>query len=54
MFKELLIGLQLSDSDIETAVQNWGTIEDNPLVYNAVSEAMINGMNKPVEGEEEE
>ena len=36
MFKESLIILELSDSDIETAVQTWGTVEDNLLVTNSV------------------
>ena len=36
MFKESLISLELSDSDIETAVQTWGTVEDNLLVHNSV------------------
>ena len=28
MLKELLIGLDLSDSDIDTAVHTWSTAED--------------------------
>ena len=49
MFKDSLIGLELSDSDIETVVPTWITVEYNPLVCNSVVEAVINGMYKSAE-----
>ena len=48
MFKILLISLELSDSDIETEVHTWRTVEYNPLVHNAVFETVINVTNMPV------
>ena len=52
MFKEQLIGLEMSDSDIETAVQTWSTVQDNPLIHNYVVEAVINIMDKSTEEED--
>ena len=52
MFKDLLICLELSDSDIETAVQTWSTVQDNPLIHNYVVEAVINIMDKSTEEED--
>ena len=54
MFKDLLIGLELSDSDIETAVQTWSNVEDNHIVHNSVVEAVIYGRDKSVDEEEEQ
>ena len=54
MFKNLLISLELSDSDIDTAVQNWSTVEDNTLVNNAAVESVIDVIDKAAEQEEED
>ena len=51
ILKDSLISLKLSDSDIETAVHTWGTVEDNPLVHNAMVEAVINGMDNSTKEE---
>ena len=52
MFKDLFIGLDLSVSDIETAVHTWSNVEDNPIVHNAVFKAVIYGMDRSEEEEE--
>ena len=52
MFKDLLICLELSDSDIETAVQTWSTVQDNPLIHNYVVDTVINIMDKSTEEED--
>ena len=49
MFKYSLIGLELSDSDIETVSPTWRTVEYNPLFCNAMVEAVINVMYKSAE-----
>ena len=49
MFKQLLIGLELSDYDIITVVHTWSTVEENHFVHNAVVEAVIDGMYKSEE-----
>ena len=54
ILKDSLISLKLSDSDIETAVHTWGTVEDNPLVHNAMVEAVIDGRDKSTEEEEKD
>ena len=54
MFKNLLISLELSDSDIDTAVQNCSTVEDNTLVNNAAVESVIDVIDKAAEQEEED
>ena len=54
MFKASLISLELSDSDIEIAVQTWSSVENNPLVHNNVVQEVIDVMNKSVKQEEEE
>ena len=41
MFKDSLIGLKMSDSNIETVEQTQSTIEDNSIVHNAVVEAVM-------------
>ena len=48
MSKESFIGLELSGSGIETAVQTWRNVEDNPLVHNSVVKSVINIMDKSV------
>ena len=48
MFKASLISLELSDSDIEIAVQTWSSVENNPLVHNNVVQEVIDVMNKSV------
>ena len=54
MFIYLLISLDLSDSDIQTTMQTRGTVEDKPLVRNAVVESVINVMDKSAEEQEED
>ena len=54
MFKDSLLGLELSDSNIETAVQTCITVEDNHLVNNDVVKTVINRMNKSAEEQEEQ
>ena len=54
LFKYLLIGLELSDSGIETVLQTWSNVEYNPLVHNSVFEAVIDGIDKSEEDEEED
>ena len=46
MFQDSIIGLNLNDSDFETAAQTWSTVEDNPFVRDAVVEAVIYGVDK--------
>ena len=53
IFKDLLIGLELSDSDIETDVQNCSTAQDNSLVHNAVVKAVTGRMDTSAEVEEQ-
>ena len=54
LFREVLIGLDLSDSCIETAVKTWGNVDDNPVVSNYVVKAVIGGMDKSEDYKEEE
>ena len=49
MFKDSLIVLELSDSDIDTMLQTWGTVEGNPLVNNSMVESVIYEMDKSAE-----
>ena len=46
MFNDQLIGLQMSDSDIDIVVHTWSITEDNPIFGNALVEAVIDGMDK--------
>ena len=54
MFKDSLIDQDLIDSDIDTVVQTWSTVEENLLVHNDLVEAVIYGMYKSLEDKEEE
>ena len=54
MLRESLIGLELSESDIMTSVKTWSIVEENPLVRNAVVEAVVDGTAKSSRDEEEE
>ena len=54
MFKDSLIVLELSDSGIETAVQTWISVEDNPLFHNYMVQEAIYLMNISEEEEVEE
>ena len=54
IFKDSLVGLKISDYDIETAVYTQITVEENPLVHNAVFKAVIEWIYKSEEEKEEE
>ena len=46
MLKDLFISLGLSGFDIDTVVQIFIIVEENPLVHNSVVEAVIGEMDK--------
>ena len=46
VFKDSLISLELSGSDIETALQTCCTVEDNLIFHNAVVDAVIYGIDE--------
>ena len=52
MLKDLFISLGLSGFDIDTVVQIFIIVEENPLVHNSVVEAVIGEMDKEEQQQE--